>query len=324
MNVVIVGSTGLCGKELVKLLESSEYAIKLKAIASSNSAGTTFTFRGKHLQVEALSSLSFQKADIIFFAAGSKVSKQFVKLALLSNAVVIDLSSAFRKDADILLIVPEVNGHLINQSSKLICSPNCTTTMLLTALFPLHKEYQLKSIVTSTYQAASGGGYALLNQLLSETKSYFSSQKSQPEYAFNVYPHPEASSHPDLSCEEEKMISESKKILNDDSLEIYPTCVRVPTLRSHCLSIHASFYKAIDLKRCLDLLESSNYLKLCKKCDSISSENSPLIYCSKVRKVKNDTIEMWVSGDQLLKGAAFNAFQIFDMLLKASKQAITK
>lgn len=319
MKITVVGGTGLSGKCLVELLETSDYPISLQIIASEKSVGRSLLFRNEKIFVQPLTTLSLQQSDYIFFAAGSNISKKYIPLALESSATIIDLSSAFRKNRNALLIIPEINGQLIKNFSRFICSPNCTTTLLLTTLFPLHKLYQLESIITSSYQAASGGGYQLLKNLLEETQSSLKEAQPHHKYAFNIYPHPETSDTPFLNCEEDKMIFESRKILNNPSLEIFPTCIRVPSLRSHSLSIHATFKHEVSLKESLKALSQCPILRFQENLDSKFCDNKPFIYYSRLRKVKPKTLELWVCGDQLLKGAALNAFQIFEQCLKVQK-----
>jgi aspartate-semialdehyde dehydrogenase len=317
-NVGIIGATGLVGQNLIKLLE--DFPVKnLHLFASKNSKNKKFFFKNKTLKVKILEKNSFENPmDIIFFCAGSKISKKFIPLA--KNSISIDLSSEFREEKNIPLIIPEINSHLLKKTQKIISSPNCTTTIMLLPLYPLHKKFQIKRIVASTYQAASGGGRKLLNKLKKDTLTSLKTKNSNEKnfYGFNLFLHNSPLNSENYSEEEVKIKNETKKILKNKKIEITATCVRVPIIRAHSISLNVEFKKNIDLKKILYLLEKAKGIKISKSATPIQAMGKKEILCSRIRidPSKKNTIDLFVVGDQLLKGAALNAYQIAEKLIK--------
>ncbi len=319
----IIGATGAVGREIISLLEFRNFPVKeLRLFASPRSQGLSIPFLDQTLPIEPLSEKNLQGLDIAFFCAGSSISKQWIPLALQSNCFVIDSSSTFRQAPQIPLVIPEINGHMIQKTHRLIASPNCATTILLMPLFSLHRAFQAKRIVVSTYQAASGAGAHLLQELKQETKAYLENAPYTHHlpfpYAFNLYPH-NSPLHPDGYVEEEqKMAHETQKILEDETIQLTATCVRVPVLRAHSLSANVEFKQPFTLDEIYQLLASVPGLALFEDRAAnrfatprdASGKND--IFCGRFRKdpTQPNTLEFWAVGDQLLKGAALNAVQI--------------
>ncbi len=265
-NIAVVGSTGMVGKELLTLLK--------------NRSVKTFSRE---------SNLDFENSDLIFFCTGSAVSKKLIPIALSSGAQVIDLSSAYREDPNVPLVIPEINGHLLEKEPQLVSSPNCTASIMLMALFPLHKLFGLRRIILSSYQAVSGAGRKATEALLSR------------ECPLDLHLHP--------GDEEKKVTFEVRKILELPKLAVSATCVRVPVLRAHSISLFAEFASPIDEEAARRALQNQNGVTLANKTPAAAS-NQHDIFVGRVRKENSNSLHLWVVGDQLLKGAALNAFQI--------------
>ena len=323
-KIAIVGATGLVGSEFLKLLEKSSIKVnKLQLFASKKSLGKKIRFRNKIHEVYDLNVKDLKKSDFVIFAAGKEISKKYIPKLQNTKTFSIDLSSAFRENKNVLLIIPEINGDLLNLNNKVIASPNCTTTIMLMALHNLHKNFTLKRIIASTYQAASGGGKKLIDQLLNDTQnSLKNTDQNSSLYGFNVFLHESPINFKKYSQEEMKMITETKKILQTNKIKISATCVRVPVIRAHSLALNVEFEKAFSLKQVHNLLKKSKNVVIyqdLKKNSFITPKKASFkneVFVSRIRKDIScpNTLEMWVSSDQLLKGAAFNAFQILEQL----------
>ncbi|NGX34407.1 MAG: Aspartate-semialdehyde dehydrogenase [Candidatus Anoxychlamydiales bacterium] len=332
-NIAIVGSTGIVGKELLKLLETSNIKIKnLKLFASQKSVGKKLVFRKNNHIIQSLNLQSLKNLDFIFFAAGSKISKKYIPKLKNSKTYVIDLSSAFRNKKDIPLIIPEINSKILDlkttdlKKSNIIASPNCTTTIMLMALHNLHKTFKIKRIVAATYQAASGGGKKLMDQLINDTKNHLNPEKISEDnlYGFNLFLHESESNEKKYSQEEMKMILETQKILDDKNIKITSTCVRVPVLRAHSIALNVEFEKKFSITEIYEILEKTKNVKIFedfKKNKFITPQMASFqkeVFVSRIRQdISNPkAIDLWVCADQLLKGASLNAFQILQSLLK--------
>ena len=243
-TVAIVGATGAVGVELLQCLEQRKFPLKeLKLFASARSAGKTMKFRGKDLRVEELGEGSFAGVDIGLFSAGSGTSKKFAPIAVKAGTVVVDNSSAFRMDPDVPLVVPEINGEAIATHKGIIANPNCSAFISITPLWPVHRKNRIKRMIVSTYQAASGAGAAAMEELRESTRAYLEGRKFEHKvlphpYAFNAFSHntkiDPATAHNE---EETKVINETRKIFGDPNIAIGITCVRIPVLRAHCMSV---------------------------------------------------------------------------------------
>ena len=318
-SIAIVGATGLVGRELIKLLEKSSLDIsKLHLFASKKSVGKKIFFKKTKIEIKELTKKSFDNIDYSFFCAGSKISHKFAKLAKDKKNIVIDNSSYFRKDTNVPLIIPEINAHLLKNHTGIIASPNCTTTIMLLAIFPLFQKHKIKRIVASTYQAASGGGKKLMDKLENDTQKFDKNNDDAFFYGYNIFLHESELSDNNYTQEEIKMIDESKKILNNQEIKISATCVRVPVLRAHSIALNIEFEEKVKMHEIINLLNNAKGIKLHNDFEKNQfatpklASNKNDVYVSRIRQdISNEnSIEMWVVGDQLLKGAALNALQI--------------
>jgi aspartate-semialdehyde dehydrogenase len=300
-------------------LEKSDIEINnLKCFASLKSKGKKISFRNEKITVEYAKKKSFKKIDIALFCTESDISKQLIPLATKDGAICIDSSSYFRLDPGVPLIIPEINGDILNKETKIIASPNCTTTIMLMALFPLHKTFIIDSIIASTYQAASGGGKALEDLLLQETIRSIKDAKFIPSYAFNLYLHDSKLHDNNYNAEELKMLYESRKILNNDKIKISATCVRVPVMRAHSISLNVTFKIKPNIDKVIILLQQAEGIVYKDKNFPTPQDagGKEEILIGRIRKplFQDKGLEMWIVGDQLLKGAALNVFQIAKLL----------
>jgi aspartate-semialdehyde dehydrogenase len=329
MNIAIVGATGNVGRKIIEVLEKKELSIdNLYLLASSKSAGSKIKFKGKQHEVFDLENFDFSKAKITFFAAGGKISEKFAVNAA-KNSLIIDNSSYFRMDPDVPLIVPQVNPEHLNDIKKnIIANPNCSTAQLVIALKPLHDLFKIKRVVVSTYQSVSGGGKAPMDELIEQTKSVLDNKKVvsknfTKQIAFNVIPQIDIFSDEGYTKEELKMTNETKKIL-DEKIDLTATCVRIPVLVSHSESVNIQFEKPFSLdevKKALDNFEG------CKVIDERSDGgySSPVeaagkdeTFISRIRedKTTKNGLNLWIVSDNLLRGAALNAVEIAEILIK--------
>ena len=329
MNIAIVGATGNVGRKIIEVLEKKELSIdNLYLLASSKSAGSKIKFKGKQHEVFDLENFDFSKAKITFFAAGGKISEKFAVNAA-KNSLIIDNSRYFRMDPDVPLIVPQVNPEHLNDIKKnIIANPNCSTAQLVIALKPLHDLFKIKRVVVSTYQSVSGGGKAPMDELIEQTKSVLDNKKVvsknfTKQIAFNVIPQIDIFSDEGYTKEELKMTNETKKIL-DEKIDLTATCVRIPVLVSHSESVNIQFEKPFSLdevKKALDNFEG------CKVIDERSDGgySSPVeaagkdeTFISRIRedKTTKNGLNLWIVSDNLLRGAALNAVEIAETLIK--------
>lgn len=321
--VGIVGATGAVGLEILQLLEKTPFPIKeIRCFGSARSQGKKLPFLDASLTVETLSSNSFSGLDIVFFSAGSARSKEFAPLAQKAGALVIDNSSAFREDPTIPLVIPEVNPKALINHEGLIANPNCAVILLLVALAPLHAKARLRRIVVSTYQAASGAGRLAMEDLVQETKAQllhesYTRQAIPYPYAFNLFLHNSPLGTDGYVEEERKIRIETQKILEDDTIKIAATCVRVPVLRSHAESINAEFHHPISSIEARLLLEKAPGVLLFDNPTPQDASHRKEVLCGRIREdlSQKNTLDLWIVGDQLLKGAAWNALQIAQLAL---------
>ena len=329
MNIAIVGATGNVGRKIIEVLEKKELSIdNLYLVASSKSAGSKIKFKEKEYEVFDLENFDFSKAKITFFAAGGKISEKFAVNAA-KNSLIIDNSSYFRMDPDVPLIVPQVNPEHLNDIKKnIIANPNCSTAQLVIALKPLHDLFKIKRVVVSTYQSVSGGGKAPMDELIEQTKSVLDNKKVvsknfTKQIAFNVIPQIDIFSDEGYTKEELKMTNETKKIL-DEKIDLTATCVRIPVLVSHSESVNIQFEKPFSLDEVRNAL---NNFEGCKVIDERSDGgySSPVeaagkdeTFVSRIRedKTTKNGLNLWIVSDNLLRGAALNAVEIAEILIK--------
>ena len=330
MNIAIVGATGNVGRKLIEVLEKKKFPItELFLVASSKSEGKKISFSGKEHTVIDLEKFDFSKVKVAFFAAGSAVAEKWAYVAA-EKTIVIDNSKFFRKDPDIPLVVPEVNSkELIHVKNKnIIANANCSVIPLVVALKPLHDLYNVKRIVVSTYQSVSGAGKDPMDELLSQTQEFFQNKKLESKYftkqiAFNAIPHIDSFLEDGYTKEEQKTNDEVKKIL-DNKIKITSTCVRIPVLVSHSLSVNVEFNKKYNLDEIKNVLSTSPGCKLIDEhkdggyITPVEAENKFETFISRIREDKSqlNSINLWIVSDNLLKGAALNAVEIAEALIE--------
>ena len=329
MNIAIVGATGNVGRKILEVLEKKDLIFdNLYLLASPKSVGTKIQFRKKEYEVSDLEKFDFSKAKITFFAAGGQISEKFAEIAA-KNCIVIDNSSFFRMDPEVPLIVPQVNSDHLNSIKKnIIANPNCSTAQLVIVLKPLHDLFKIKRVVVSTYQSVSGGGKAPMDELIEQTKLVLNNKKVSSknftkQIAFNVIPHIDTFSDDGYTKEELKMVNETKKIL-DDKIYLTATCVRIPVLVSHSESINIEFEKPFTLD---EIRKALNNFEGCKVIDDrsdggystpIEAEGKDETFISRIREDKTlkNGLNLWIVSDNLLRGAALNAVEIAETLIK--------
>ena len=329
MNIVIVGATGNVGRKTLEVLEKKELQFEnLYLVASSKSVGKKINFKDKEIEVTDLENFDFSKVKIAFFAAGGKISEKFAEKAA-KKCLVIDNSSYFRMDPDVPLIVPQVNSnHLSSIKKNIIANPNCSTAQLVIALKPLHDLFTIKRVVVSTYQSVSGGGKAPMDELLDQTKLILQgkdvkSKNFTKQIAFNAIPHIDIFSDDGYTKEELKMTNETMKIL-DSKIHLTATCVRLPILVSHSESVNLEFEKPFSLEEIRQALENFEGCKVIDERNDggyttpLEAEGREETFISRIREDKSikNGLNLWIVSDNLLRGAALNAVEIAETLIK--------
>lgn len=328
-HVAIVGITGTVGQEMIQCLEKRDFPIKkLTLLASAKSAGKIFSFKGKEIPVQELTLDSFDDVDIALFSAGGSISKEFAPVAAKSGAVVIDNSSAFRMDPEVPLIIPEINPEATHSNKGIIANPNCTTIVTLMGLNPLHKEWQVRGIIASSYQAVSGSGAQgieeLKNQISAINEGSSVERKVYPhQIAYNVIPQVDTFLENGYTKEEMKIENEGRKILGNSTLKASVTCVRVPVYRSHSVSVTAQFASEPDVNKARELINAAPGVSVRDEPDSgifptpLDTTEQDECLVGRIRKdiVLENALSFWVVGDQVRKGAALNAVQIAELLV---------
>ena len=329
MNIVIVGATGNVGRKTLEVLEKKELQFEnLYLVASSKSVGKKINFKDKEIEVTDLENFDFSKVKIAFFAAGGKISEKFAEKAA-KKCLVIDNSSYFRMDPDVPLIVPQVNSNQLSSIKKnIIANPNCSTAQLVIALKPLHDLFTIKRVVVSTYQSVSGGGKAPMDELLDQTKLILQgkdvkSKNFTKQIAFNAIPHIDIFSDDGYTKEELKMTNETMKIL-DSKIHLTATCVRLPILVSHSESVNLEFEKSFSLEEIRQALENFEGCKVIDERNDggyttpLEAEGREETFISRIREDKSikNGLNLWIVSDNLLRGAALNAVEIAETLIK--------
>ncbi len=325
-HIAVVGATGAAGTELLRVLERRNFPVaSLRLIGSKRSAGKSVRFREEPISVQELDDRSFDKIDIAFFSAGGDVSRNYVPMACQSDAIAIDKSSAFRMDPHVPLVIPEINAEDVRQNRGVIANPNCTTTVMLMALYPLHCVFGVRRVFATSFQAVSGSGARGIEELKRQVagKDLQPSPELYPHpIAFNLLPHIDAFLESGYTKEEAKMQGEAQKIMHLPELRISATCVRVPVYRAHSVAVSAEFERVISVEQVREVLAKASGLELVDEPQS-NRYPMPLSVAGKdncqVGRVRLDCafengLSFWVSGDQLLKGAALNAVQIAELL----------
>jgi len=329
-HVAVVGATGAVGVEMIKTLEKRNFPVgKLTLLASARSLGKQLSYRGKPVEILELKKDSFAGIDIALFSAGGNISKEYAPLAAKAGCVVVDNSSAFRMDDSVPLVVPEINEDDVWKHKGIIANPNCTTAITLMALYPLHKAFNVTRIFASSYQAVSGTGAKAIEELRNQVEELVSGKPVTKEVyphqiAFNVLPHVDSFLPSGYTKEEMKMENEGRKIMHHPQFRASVTCVRVPVYRAHSVAVSAEFQKPVTVEEAREVLKEAPGLDL---VDAPAKNEYPLPlyaaerYNCQVGRIRKDCaldngLCFWVSGDQLLKGAALNAVQIAEVLLK--------
>lgn len=330
-KIAVVGATGNVGREILNILAERKFpATEVVALASRNSLGKKVSYGDKILNVEVLDDYDFSDTKIALFSPGGKVSAIFAPKAASQGCVVIDNTSHFRMDKNVPLIVPEVNPESIKEykKSNIIANPNCSTIQMVVALNPLHRAAKIKRVVVSTYQSVSGAGKEAMDELFNSTKKIYENQFLKPEkfskrIAFNVIPQIDVFMEDGFTKEEWKMAVETKKIL-DNNIDVAATCVRVPVFVAHSESVNVEFENPISVSQAKKLLEKSDGIivvdnpKELNFITPIESATKDAVFVSRLRQdntVKNG-LAMWIVSDNLRKGAALNAVQIAELLVK--------
>jgi aspartate-semialdehyde dehydrogenase len=331
--VAIVGATGAVGVELLGCLERRNFPLsELRLFASARSAGKTLPFRGKPVPVRELTDDGFDGVNVALFSAGSSTSKRFAPIAVRKGAVVVDNSSAFRMDPTVPLVVPEINPDALRRHEGILANPNCAAIISITPLWPIHKKNRIQRLIVATYQAASGAGAAAMEELRESTRAHLEGREYRNTvlphpYAFNLFSHntriDPATGYND---EETKVIQETRKIFGDPDIRVSATCVRVPVLRAHCVAVNFECERPISPSEVRETLATAPGVEL---VDDIERNYFPMpkdasgrdpILVGRIRKDVSDpsgrSIAMFVAGDQLLKGAALNAVQIAEQVLR--------
>ena len=330
VRVAILGATGAVGTELIELLESRQFPVaQLKLLASPRSAGKTLTFKGKELLVEPVSEDAFQDIDLVLASAGGSTSKQWAAKITATGAVMIDNSSAFRMEPNVPLIVPEINPEAAVNHQGVIANPNCTTILMAIAIWPLHRVQPVKRIVVATYQSASGAGARAMAELKTQAEAILNDKTPQTEafpypLAFNLFPHNSPLNEAGYCQEEMKMIQETRKIFNEPQLPVSATCVRVPVLRAHSEAINLEFARPFEVNLAREILSSAPGVKLVEDWQAnyfpmpVEATGGDDVLVGRIRQDLSHPcgLELWLSGDQIRKGAALNAVQIAELLVK--------
>lgn len=336
-HVAVVGATGAVGIEMIKTLEQRHFPVgKLTLLASARSVGKKLKFRGQDITVQELTETAFTGIDIALFSAGGSISKEYAPIAARAGCVVIDNSSAFRMDEQVPLVIPEINAADVKKHKGIIANPNCTTAITLMALYPLHRAFGCKRVFAASYQAVSGTGAKAIAELERQVDQVVRGQEVTREVyphqiAFNVLPHVDSFLPTGYTKEEMKMENEGRKIMHHPNFHASVTCVRVPVYRAHSVAVHAEFEKPVTVPAAREVLKKAPGLKV---VDEPSKNEYPLPlhlagqYDCAVGRLRKDCamengLAFWVAGDQLLKGAALNAVQIAEELLKQLEPALT-
>jgi aspartate-semialdehyde dehydrogenase len=332
-NVAIVGATGAVGEVLLELLEARQFPVEnLYLLASERSAGTTLSFRGKRIVVQNLVEFDFSQADIGLFSAGGSISAEFAPKAAAAGCVVIDNTSHFRRDEDIPLVVPEVNSHALARFAdrNIIANPNCSTIQMLVALKPIYDSVGIARINVATYQAVSGTGKSAITELAGQTARLLNGQPAESkvypkQIGFNALPHIDSFQDNGYTREEMKMVWETQKIFEDDSISVNPTCVRIPVFHGHSEAVHIETKRPITAVEAKALLESAPGVKVIdERADGSyptpvsDAAGSDLVYVGRVREDISHAmgLNLWVVSDNLRKGAALNSVQIAEVLIE--------
>lgn len=337
-NVAVVGATGAVGEQILNLLQSRNFPIReLKLLSSARSAGTKLTFKGQEVTVEEATPDSFKGVDIALFSAGGDVSKALAPHAITHGTVCIDNTNAYRMDPNTPLVVPEVNIGKVSEHKGIIANPNCSTIQMVAALKPLQDKYGISRVIVSTYQAVSGAGARAIDEMLRQTRASLQGEPVNPEIlpvgslpvkhqiAFNAIPQIDKFQENGYTLEEMKMVNETKKILDDESIEVTATCVRIPVVYGHSESVYVELKNNYELDEVKQLLADAPGITL---VDDPANQQYPLateaagkpdVFVGRLRRDLGHErgLNMWIVSDNLMKGAAWNAVQIAEHIAQS-------
>jgi aspartate-semialdehyde dehydrogenase len=329
-RLAIAGVTGAVGQEFLSIIEERNFAFKsIKMLASSRSAGKTMSFKGKTYTIEEMTKDSFKDVDIALFSAGASRSREFAPAAVKAGAVVVDNSSAYRMDPEVPLVIPEINPEAIKKHKGIIANPNCSTIIGIVPIWPLHKINPVKRMVVSTYQAASGAGMSAMLELEAQSREILDGKAPTKnvfphQIAFNCFSHNSALGPNGYNEEETKLVKETRKIFNCPNIAVTATCVRIPVMRAHCESINLEFTNPITPDEVRSILKAAPGVTILDDREHnrfpmpIDASGKDDVFVGRIRQDEslpgNRGINLWVSGDQLRKGAALNAIQIAELL----------
>ena len=327
-RIAIMGATGAVGQEIIQILAERNFPVDtISFLASENSVGKKIGFKGRTYEVTALSEKSFDNVDIVLASAGGPLSRQFAPIAVKKGAVVIDNTSAYRMDPDVPLVIPEINPEDIKKHKGIIANPNCSTIIMLVPIFPLDKANRIKRLTIATYQAASGAGARAMEELKTQAGDFLASRPLQKkafphQIAFNVFSHNSKIVEGGYNEEEIKMVKETHKILHRKNIQIAVTCVRVPVLRAHSEAIYAEFAESMTPERVRRILSKAPGVKVVDEPENnyfpmpVEAAGKDPVLVGRIRQdlFNKKSVGLFVSGDQLRKGAALNAVQIAERL----------
>lgn len=325
MKVAVVGATGLVGGEIMQVLEERNFPVtELLPVASERSIGSKVKFKGKEYTVIGAQTAIDQKPDVAIFSAGGGTSLEWAPKFAAAGITVIDNSSAWRMDPSKKLIVPEINAKELTSEDKIIANPNCSTIQMVVALYPLHKKYKIKRIVVSTYQSVTGTGKQAVDQLMDERNGVEGKKAYPYKIDLNILPHIDVFTDNGYTKEEMKMVHETKKIFSDNTIQVSPTAVRIPVMGGHSESINVEFENEFDLAEVRSLLESAEGVIVQDDIKNLvypmpmTAHKKDEVFVGRLRRDETQpkTLNMWVVADNLRKGAATNAVQIAEYLLK--------
>lgn len=325
MKLAVVGATGLVGKEVLKVLQERHIEFsELYLVASSKSVGQTLLVKDKEYPIKSIEAVCELNPDIAIFSAGGGTSLEWAPRFAERGCVVIDNSSAWRMHPDKKLIVPEVNGHVLEADDKIIANPNCSTIQMVLALAPLHAKYKIKRIVVSTYQSVTGTGKDAVQQLMDERKGIDGVKVYPHPIDMNILPHIDSFLENGYTKEEMKMVNETKKIMGDQSIAVTATTVRVPAIGGHSEAVNAEFYSDFELAEVRQILSSSPGIIVEDEVKNnvypmpINAQGKDEVFVGRLRKDESqpNTLNMWIVADNLRKGAATNAVQIAEFIME--------
>ncbi|MEW6188740.1 MAG: aspartate-semialdehyde dehydrogenase [Actinomycetota bacterium] len=329
-NVAIVGATGAVGEEMRNILEERNFPVaNLRLLASERSVGRRLTFRRTGVAVEQLSPDSFKDVDVALFSAGASISEEFAPLAVKAGAIVIDNSSAFRMKEDVPLVVPEVNPEALKDHKGVIANPNCSTIQMVVVLKPLHDRAKIRRIVVSTYQAVSGTGRKAVQELLDQAKAYLAGEEIisgvyPHQIVFNLLPHIDVFLENGYTKEEMKMVDETRKIFGEPEMKITATCVRVPVFVAHSEAVNIETERKISASEARRILENAPGVVVIDDPENLAypmpifAAGKDACYVGRIREDESVRcgLNLWIVSDNLRKGAALNAVQIAELLIK--------